>query len=417
MKRFYYIFIFIMILCLNSCTNSNIKHDDTYHWEVSENGEIINKEKHKLNEWTVIKESTCIVPGTKQRKCTGCSYKETKELELEEHEEVVTKKGIPATFYEEGIYDEIKCSKCNNIVQEQGVSPKLTSSYELVYELNEACDGYIVVGAYESSSTELLIGLEYEGLPIVEIASNAFRYHYWIKTIKIADNVKKIGSGAFEHCGSLERVELTKGLTVIEDKLFNSCESLKEVTLPEGITKIGESAFLYCKNLEKLEIPNTVKELGEFSFLNTRKLEKLTLPEGISVIPKACFDGSGIKQINIPSTVKKIEGGAFIGCSNLESIEIPANCEILENYAFNSCKNLKQVILHEGLQSIGQLCFSACTSLSEIVIPSSVTTIGPTAFKNIENLVINCKVELKPDGWDNEWADVNCIVNWNYKEE
>lgn len=415
MKKIYYIFIFIMMLCLNSCTNSNIKHDEIYHWEVSENGEIINKEKHKLNEWTVIKESTCTVAGTKQRKCTGCSYKETESLELALHEEIVTKKGIPATFYEEGIYDEIKCSKCNNIVQEQGVSPKLTSSYELVYELNESSDGYIVVGAYESASTELLIGLEYEGLPIVEIASNAFRYHYWIKTIKIANNVKKIGSGAFERCGSLESVELPNGLTVIEDKLFCNCNNLKYVILPESITKIGESAFVGCENLEKLNIPNSVTELGACSFSFTRKLDKLTLPEGISVIPSSCFEGSGIKQINIPSTVEKIENCALLGCRNLESIEIPANCEILEDFVFLSCENLKQVILHEGLQSIGQLCFSFCSSLSEIVIPSSVTIIGPTAFKNIENLVINCKVESKPDGWDNEWAEVNCIVNWNYK--
>lgn len=416
MKKFNYLFLFIMMICLCSCSNSNLKYDVRYHWEIDESGAIVNKEKHTFSDWYVIEESTCIVAGTQQRKCTVCSYKEIEELELKKHEEVVTKQGTPPTFYEDGITDEIKCLNCNNILQEQSVSPKLTSSQELVYELNESGDGYIVVGAYESLSTELFVGLEHEGLPIVALANNAFRNHYWIKTIKIADNVKKIGSSAFEYCSSLEVVVLPNGITTIEDKLFNECKNLKEVILPEGITKIGNSAFGHCKELEKLNIPSTVTELGEYAFGSTIKLEKLTLPDGISLIPKSCFDCSGIKQINIPSNVKKIERGAFIACVNLERIEIPANCEILENFVFNSCRKLKEVILSEGLQTIGQLCFSGCNALSEIVIPSTVTKIGPSAFKNNADLVVNCKVEFKPDGWDNEWIDSNSTVNWNYKE-
>ena len=89
-------------------------------------------------------------------------------------------------------------------------------------------------------------------------------------------------------------------------------------------------------------------------------------------------------------------------------------CKFRKNW--NSCRKLKEVILSEGLQTIGQLCFSGCNALSEIVIPSTVTTIGPSAFKNNADLVVNCKVESKPDGWDNEWIDSNSTVNWNYKE-
>ena len=79
MKKIFYIFIFIFIimLYLNACTNSNIRYDETYHWEVDEKGEIIIKEKHNFNEWTIINESTCTVAGTKQRKCSDCIYKET----------------------------------------------------------------------------------------------------------------------------------------------------------------------------------------------------------------------------------------------------------------------------------------------------------------------------------------------------
>ena len=103
MKKFNYLFLFIMMICLCSCSNSNLKYDVRYHWEIDESGAIVNKEEHTFSDWYVIEESTCIVAGTQQRKCTVCSYKEIEELELIEHEEVVTKQGIPPTFYEDGI--------------------------------------------------------------------------------------------------------------------------------------------------------------------------------------------------------------------------------------------------------------------------------------------------------------------------
>ena len=55
------------------------KMDDEYHWFICEEcGEIINKEKHHMGKWKVIKEPTKTETGMKARYCEDCEHMETK---------------------------------------------------------------------------------------------------------------------------------------------------------------------------------------------------------------------------------------------------------------------------------------------------------------------------------------------------
>ena len=66
--------------------------------------------------------------------------------------------------------------------------------------------------------------------------------------------------------------------------------------------------------------------------------------------------------------------------------QIPDSVEVIGAYAFAGCKGLKEVKLPSGVKRIEYGAFSDM-NISEIVVPKSVDYIGNEAFEGIENVV------------------------------
>ena len=106
-------------------------------------------------------------------------------------------------------------------------------------------------------------------------------------------------------------------------------------------------------------------------------------------------------SVVIPSSVKRIFGGAFAGCSTLTSLvisegvaQIGGNNNWNESYStFNGCSSLTSVVIPEGVNALGPKAFSDCTSLKEVTLPSTITWVGNALFSNCTNLkAIYCHV-------------------------
>ena len=75
--------------------------DDQYHWFVCEEcGEILNKEKHQMGEWNVVKEPTKKEEGLKVRICNDCEHMERKIIP------VIEDKPVPPQPEEPEVKDE-----------------------------------------------------------------------------------------------------------------------------------------------------------------------------------------------------------------------------------------------------------------------------------------------------------------------
>jgi hypothetical protein len=102
-------------------------------------------------------------------------------------------------------------------------------------------------------------------------------------------------------------------------------------------------------------------------------------------------DCSGLTSIEIPSSVKIIENGAFARCTGLTSIEIPSSVTRIGDWAFEDCSGLTSVEIPSSVKSIGVEAFKGCIN-ADIVIDNNSwgnITIGNKAF-------LNCKsVKLK----------------------
>ena len=112
--------------------------------------------------------------------------------------------------------------------------------------------------------------------------------------------------------------------------------------------------------------------------------------------------------------MREIGSSAFSSCSSLTSITIPDSVTKIGEWAFAHCSNLATVNIEENSQltEIGEYAFSDCLSLTSIYIPSSVTTIGKNPFQSLYNLTIYCEASATPSGWDSDWNESNCPVEW-----
>lgn len=138
---------------------------------------------------------------------------------------------------------------------------------------------------------------------------------------------------------------------------------IRRIILPDDITEFGFCAFLGL-TLRQINIPSSLRKLGASSFEDNRWLEgdPLVIPEGVKEIPVRCFQWcDSLKRVVLPSSLKTIDLLAFY-------------------YA-----RVKEMNFPEGLDSIG---FSAiyATHLTEIVLPSTVKRMGGAALAENKRL-------------------------------
>lgn len=182
------------------------------------------------------------------------------------------------------------------------------------------------------------------------IDANAFISCKNLQTIVIADSVEKIGDSAFDG-SKLKTINLGGGITNISNKPFYGAWNLTNINvITENDKYESENGILFNKgktilikyppaiiNGEVYEIPNTVVEIGPQSFYRSQ-----------------------IKNVIIPSSVKKIGSESFFQCYNLEEVNLP-----------------------EGLERIEWRALCGCHKIKTIVVPSSVTFIDGGAFNNM----------------------------------
>ena len=141
------------------------------------------------------------------------------------------------------------------------------------YERTKDGKGIIITGlsaqGYQGSVTDLVIPARIDGLPVVEIAKQAFdrnkkeggnflnkeqsRLLVNIKSVVMPAGLKVIGPGAFNET-SISRLVIPDGVTVLEDYILT--DAITSLTMPPSLAKTGYTPFMY--NMAELTLPRNM---------------------------------------------------------------------------------------------------------------------------------------------------------------
>jgi hypothetical protein len=91
--------------------------------------------------------------------------------------------------------------------------------------------------------------------------------------------------------------------------------------IPDGATEIAECSFGYCRNLLSVEIPSSVKVINYGAFYDCTGLTSVVIPEGVEEIQECVFKGcTALTHVTLPQSLKRINFDAFEGCPCEEAV-------------------------------------------------------------------------------------------------
>ena len=328
---------------------------------------------------------------------------------------------------------------------------------------------------------------------IKELNENVFNNCMSLEKITLPNSLEKIDSTTFRNCSKLTNINIGENNKnfVFQDGILMDAKMEEMIvilesaingnifTIPNGIKRlIGKQLDNYSQ-ITSLKIPSSVIEI-DYEFVNNNitevnfvgenekyevykdgiyekvnglreKLVKyygketnITIEEGIKTLGAACFNGKGIANITLPSTLEEIGANAF-AYTKLESLNLSENIQKLDprflywsnitkliiddnnlNYAvendilynknktelilpikpvgtitefeipygvnkigkmaFYNQHKMTKIIIPETVKEIGKDTFGYCKGLTKIEIPSSVDTIGENCFDTCTNL-------------------------------
>lgn len=244
--------------------------------------------------------------------------------------------------------------------------------------------------------------------------------------------MESIGSSAFCNCSSLKSITLPESLKKIGNNAFDRCNSLATIYIPKNVSEIGcMNIFSWCNGLSSIMVDNdnlyyrsrpendAIVRKSDSALVAT--CGRTMIGDDISILDGECLYGTVVHSVNIPKTVAKVSGSAFVGCYGIDEITvapdhpnlispkgsnalltrdgktlllgcrttvIPAGVEIIGNFAFWGRYFKLLLRLPDTIMKIGDSAFGHCNGLYEVIIPQSVETIEPYAFSDCGNLTV-----------------------------
>lgn len=242
------------------------------------------------------------------------------------------------------------------------------------------------------------------------------------------------GGAVFNGMNKLTTIELSgtsKNLKLVDGNLYSYdgkrfikyMGSSKNFTVPEGVETLLNGCI--TKSMTTLNLPSTLKVIEGWSLTGMSGVKLLNIPASVTTMYTYSFhDNTKLRVAEGNATYKSIDdvlilnkaGTKVIMASrNATTYNIPNTVTEIGQNAFYYCNKMTSINIPDSVTTIGAKAFYSCSSLKEITIPQSVTSIGANAFEYCENLTaINIKGtanRISGAPWGAQYG--NRAINWN----
>jgi len=253
--------------------------------------------------------------------------------------------------------------------------------------------------------------------------------------IILPDTVSSNLSGmVFNGMNKLTTIELSstsKNLKLVDGNLYSYdgkrfikyMGSSKNFTVPEGV----ETVVSYCitKSMTTLNLPSTLKVIEGWSLASMSGVNLLNIPASVTTMYTYSFhantklrvaeSNSTYKSIDDVLILNKAGTKVIMASKNATTYNIPNTVTEIGKNAFYGCSKITSITIPDSVTTIGAGAFESCSSLTEITIPQNVTSIGSDAFVYCGKLMaINIKGEegrISGGPWGAQYG--NRVINWN----
>ena len=224
------------------------------------------------------------------------------------------------------------------------------------------------------------------GNPVTRVPNYIFQGDTELTSVIFNRNceLQSVGKYAFDGCANLPTPEFPTTVTVFDEGAFKGCESFTDFDLPEKLVTIGSYTFQNCTGLTKFNIPATTTSIGSYAFsgctgvkdvvfvdgnetlalgygaskgksyglFNDCPLEELYLGRTVSyeVNTKGNFGYSpfykmeSLSSVTVGPVVKELPYCIFQG-TGIQELYIPSSVRTIHSSFASLCPNLKQVII------------------------------------------------------------------------
>lgn len=243
-----------------------------------------------------------------------------------------------------------------------------------------------------------------------------------------------LGGAVFNGMNKLTTIELSstsKNLKLVDGNLYSYdgkrfikyMGSSKNFTVPEGVETLVNGCI--AKSMTTLNLPSTLKVIEGWSLTGMSGVNLLNIPASVTTMYTYSFsDDTKLRVAEGNATYKSIDDvlilnkagtKVIIASRNATTYNIPNTVTEIGQNAFYWCSKMTSITIPDSVTTIGAEAFYNCSSLKEITIPQSVTSIGADAFVYCGNLTaINIKGtanRISGAPWGAQYG--NRAINWN----
>lgn len=211
-------------------------------------------------------------------------------------------------------------------------------------------------------------------------------------TVTLNPNVKVVGG--FENNTWVRNIDIPASATELSDNCFNGC-SLVTIALPAHMKRIGALSFGENKNLTSITMPQTLLSMGEGAFSWCEKLTSVVIPDSLTIIPKEAFNSCPrLSSVAWGNAVEEIGYASFWAMAATD-LELPTTLKKVDDLAFAACaNNLRRVTFRGPTDTIGESVFRNANldrMRFKTANPPAITGDGPLAdIGRLDSIIIPC---------------------------